>query len=429
MNLARGFWDQHRDQIRALLSQMGWFIISLLLAMVVWIVATLESDPVTQREFASRIDIRLVHLDSDVLLVNQPPQSARVTVRAPQSTWSRLTKDDILVQADIGHARNGDHVIPLKAVMTMPGEVVHIEPSQIVVQLDIADRKTVPVVVGVSGEPALGYVAKQAQPDPAEVVVYGPASLVTLVAEAYAEFPLNGERLTVSDTLPLVARGQGQEVANVQMEPAAVRVTLPIETREGYRTVPVVPNIPRHPPAGYTWQLESYEPDTITVTGPQSRLDSMAVPVVTEAIDLSDKTESLELEVGVILPNDIEPAVEGQTITVRITIEAIEGFRQFDAIPIALEGLTPGYQATVSPETVALLITGPRLTVSGLTEADVRVVVDVTGLVPDTYQLNPTVSINREGIAQDKITVLPRVVEVQIIEAGAPTPATPTPTP
>lgn len=430
MNPFRDFWERHDDTVRTILNQLGWFAMALVLAVIVWVVASTEDDPISERVFNSRIDIRLVNLDSDVLVVNDVPESARVTVRAPQSTWARLTASDIQVQADVKHARTGEQVVPLQAVMSLPGAVVGIEPSQVSVQLDVADRKTVPVIVGVTGEPAVGYQIRTPQPNPTEVTVYGPATLVSLVTEAYAEFPLNGERSDVNDTVSLTARGQGQRVDNVQIEPASVRVTVPIETREGFRSVSVLPNIPTSPPAGYIWRLESYEPVTITVTGPQSRLNNMAVPVLTDPIDLSNQTQSLEREVGVILPSGIEPAVEGQTIRVSIMIEAIEGFRQFDAVAIEPQGLTPGYRAVITPETVTVLISGPRFTVNGLMGEDVRVIVDVSGLLPDTYQLNPSVIVAREGISQEGISVLPRVVEVEIVAEGTPAsaPGQPTPT-
>ena len=419
MNRVRQFWQDHRGGIRAILDQASLFVISLLLAVIVWIVATIESDPIIQRVFNTRVELHLVNLDPDMLLVNEVQSSARVTVRAPESTWSQLTTDNIIVQADLNHARAGEHIVPLTATLNLPGEVVNIEPSQIMVELDESAEKQVPVVVEVSGEVGIGYEAGTPQTDIAEATVYGPAKLVNRVNEAYAELALRGERAMVETTLPLVARGQGETVDNVRLEPDAVRVILPVAAREDFRTVSVLPNIQGRLPAGYIWQLESYSPETVVVTGPQNRLTTMAVPVLTEPISLEGQTESLEREVGLILPSGIQPATEDQKIVVRITIEAIEGFRQFDAIPVEVKGLTEGFHATFSPETVAVLISGPRITVSGLTEQDVRVVVDVTGLQPDTYQLNPVVLVAREGISQDRISVLPNVVEVQIVNPNA----------
>lgn len=422
------FWETYQEPLRTLLGQAGWFLISLLLALIVWIVATMESDPIIERDYTPRVDIRVVNLDPNILPVQDLPDTARITIRAPQSTWSRLTRDNIILQADFEHHGPGEYVIPLKASINLPGSVVNIEPSQLVVQLDVAAQKTVPVEIAVTGEPALGYEAGRAQAAPAEVTAFGPASLVEQVDSAYAEVPLNNARSILENTVTLRPRSQGNDVDNIELQPSVVQVTVPIAVREDFRTVSVLPNIQGRPPAGYTWQLESYEPDTIVVTGPQTRLTTMAVPVLTTPIDLTGQTASLVQEVGVILPTGIEPAAAGQTITVRISIEPIEGFRQFDALPVQLQGLASQYRAVVSPETVALLISGPRLTVTGLTEAEVRVVVDVAGLTPDTYQLNPQVVVEREGFEMDKVSMslLPKVVEVQITNAAPPTPV-PTP--
>jgi YbbR domain-containing protein len=146
--------------------------------------------------------------------------------------------------------------------------------------------------------------------------------------------------------------------------------------------------------------------------------------VLTDPIDLSDQTETFEREVGVILPSGITPAT-GQTITVRIGIVAIEGFREFDSIPIEANGLPPGHQALITPDTVIVLITGPRLRINALSAADVHAVLDLAGLAADTYQLAPHVVIDREGISDEGVSVLPTIVEVQIISPAA----TDTPTP
>jgi YbbR domain-containing protein len=426
MSRLRDFWDRHHDELRAILNQVFWIVISLFLAVIVWIASTSESDPITQRDFPSRIKIRIINLDADVVLVNANDvlPTARVTIRAPEPTWNRLTEDNIIVQANAQHARSGEHVLPLQANLNLPGSVVDIEPSQIVVQLDVAGRRTIPVHIGLGGETAVGFEAGKPQADPTEVTVFGPASLVELVTEAYADFPLDGESANVESSLNLIARAQGQPVSNVQLEPPTVRVSVPILAREGFRTVAVLPNIQGLPPVGYTWQLETYNPQTITVTGAQNRLDNVTGVVLTDPIDLSDQTETFERELGVILPSGITPAAE-QTITVRIAIEAIEGFREFDTVPIEANGLPPAYQALVTPDTVIVLVTGPRLRINALSADDVHAVVDLAGLAPDTYQLAPHVIIDREGISDEGVSVLPTIVEVRIINTAATATSTP----
>ena len=86
----------------------------------------------------------------------------------------------------------------------------------------------------------------------------------------------------------------------------------------------------------------------------------------------------------------------------------------------------PGLEAQVAPAQVDILIAGPIPDLENMTPVDVRVVVDLTGLEPGTYQLEPIVEILPDGIYLQSIS--PETVEVIIQEQPTPT-AVPTPTP
>ncbi len=430
MNALHAFWERYEASIRRLIRQIMWFGTSLLLALIVWIAATSEGDPINERIFPVPVPVRRVNLEPDVILVNEDefPETARVTIRAPQSVWDRLRENDIDVRADFQHLRSGSHVLPIQASLSLPGEVVSTQPSQVAVELDMRSRKTVPVHIAVTGTPAVGFEAREPQLAQGEVSAFGPASLVEMVTEAYAEISVEGESVSVQDQIALQARTQDEALDNVQLDPATLQVTVPIQAREGFRTVSVRPDIRGRPPLGYTWQLEIYTPETITVTGQQTRLDSMTEAVLTEPIELLDRTESFERNVGVILPRGITPVTE-QTVTVKIAIDAMEGFREFDEIPVESHGLPTTYRAEITPASVTVLITGPMPVLNTLTNEDIRVVVNLEGLEPDRYQLplEPIVAV--EGFEAGQISLLPSVVAVQVIDTEATPTAAPSPTP
>ena len=52
-------------------------------------------------------------------------------------------------------------------------------------------------------------------------------------------------------------------------------------------------------------------------------------------------------------------------------------------------GLMPGLASTISPDTVELIIFGPIPTLQELTDVDIRVVIDLSGLEEGIYQLEP----------------------------------------
>ncbi|MBN1284885.1 MAG: hypothetical protein JXB47_05785 [Anaerolineae bacterium] len=430
--LLRAFWEGYGDRVEGAARQAAWFGISLLLALIIWIAATSENDPIHQRLYSGSVSIRRANLDPNMVLVNESEvaATARVTIRAPQSTWDRLRDSDIVLRADFAGLPPGDHVIPLQASLSLPGEVVSVQPSQINVQLDSRSSKTVPVSITLTGSPAVGFEAREPQPALAEVKVIGPASLVGLVTQAYANVPIDDASASVQATPSLAARtADGQSVDNVQFEPTSVDVTVPIQLREGFKRLSVQPRIVGRPPVGYTWQVASYTPETITVTGSQTRLNNLTGAAVTEPIELWDQTETFERNVSVVLPRDIMPVTE-ETIRVRIIIDAVEGLKEFENVTVEVRGLPPDYRAEITPSTVTMYVAGPRPVVDALTDADVHARVDLTGLEPDTHQLQIEPIIAVEGFDPGQISLLPSVVTVQIIDTGAPTStATITPAP
>jgi YbbR domain-containing protein len=76
--------------------------------------------------------------------------------------------------------------------------------------------------------------------------------------------------------------------------------------------------------------------------------------------------------------------------------------------------------AEVSPLTVDVIISGPLPLLDQLTQADLRVTLDLSGLTRGTYQLIPTIELR---IAEIRVeSILPGSVEVRIVDAPSPTP-------
>ena len=87
---------------RFIFDNFVWFIGSMILAFLIWMIATLQSDPIQQQRYRERIP---VHMNADAgLLVTYPAVASRqasVVIRAPSSVLDLLTSDEIVVSADL----------------------------------------------------------------------------------------------------------------------------------------------------------------------------------------------------------------------------------------------------------------------------------------------------------------------------------------
>jgi len=112
-------------------------------------------------------------------------------------------------------------------------------------------------------------------------------------------------------------------------------------------------------------------------------------------------------------------------VMVSVGVAAIESSLTIPNIPVEVTGLPLGLRATVSPEEVTVIISGPVALLDRLSVSDVRVVVDLTNYTSGTYQLVPEVEILILELRAESI--LPETIQVTISRGTSA--ATPRPTP
>ncbi len=408
--------QQRREATRrALVNNLMWFAGSIALAFFVWVIATLDSDPILERTFA-RIPIRVEH-DPGLVVTEQRTSSAMVRVRAPQSTLDQLENDDIQIMADLRQLGPGEHVVNLQASVSRRASL-DTTPRRITVELEIAQEKLIPVEIIISEALPRGYEIEAGSPvlSTNQVLVSGPQSLVEQVVAAQVVLNLSQRRNPFTDDLRLLPVDvDGQTVENVTVEPATIQVNVPIQTRSDIRQVTVTPNILADTlPAGYALSSIEYEPQIMLISGAPEALESAPGTLFTEPIDLTGRTADFELTTTIVLPNDNLFMIGGQSVNISVGITPLLASRQFDRVPTEIIGLSQGFTATISPKEVTVLMTGPQILLSTLEADDVRVVLDLNGLSEGNYQLAPDVLLNADQSVLTNLSVLPTELDVVI---------------
>ncbi|MBA3871639.1 MAG: hypothetical protein H0X30_21030 [Anaerolineae bacterium] len=414
---------------RFILDNLVWFIGSMILAFLIWMIATLQSDPIQQQRFRDRIP---VHMNADAgLLITYPAvanRQASIVIRAPSSVLDLLTSDEIVVSADLSGLTAGEHFVELKATLArQQATVFDISPHQMRVILEEAAQRQVPLRAVVTGEPPAGY--SRGEPtfnvNLNQVLASGASSNVNEVVAAQVELDLRQQRNPLEVDLRLnPVDADGNVVNDVTLDPQVVRVSVNIRRREDVREVSVRPNVQGMPPSGYVLNTLSYEPQSVLVSGTPSLLAAMEDTLSTQPIDLSDHTSSFEVSVPIILPNTDLLLLSGPNITVYVEIKPVTTSKQFEAIPVKILGMGDNLMAKISPNTVSVLVNGPQEVVNKLTADDIGVVLDLNGLAPGNYTLPLSVSVGQGQIPNEGVSVLPGEVDVQIIDNSS-TPITP----
>ena len=117
----------------------------------------------------------------------------------------------------------------------------------------------------------------------------------------------------------------------------------------------------------------------------------------------------------VSLPLDLPAGITvvgESTIKVTVSIAPIQGSLTLTDLPIETVGLDPQLFAYLSPDQVDIILSGPLPTLDELIPGNIRIFIDLTDYEAGTYQLDPSVEINIQGVLVQSL--LPATVEVEI---------------
>lgn len=398
-----------------------WFMTSLVLAFMVWLIATMQVDPVRVQVF-NNVPIQFV--DNDAMIISNRAslrRTVRVTVRARDSVLQLMTPEDLTVRADISNLPPGTHAVQLQ-VSTPRRAAVDTQPAQLTVVLEQKQARQKQVVLEITGEPPPGYTRSDPELSATQVLVYGTLAQVDRVDSLRATVDLSDQRTRFTDELSLVPVSVNGTILNdVTLGQQTVGVAIDIRQREDVLAVPIRPVIDFDSAApGYAVRLDTYSPQTAIIRGSPAMLALLPDLLDTATIDLAGRTSSFTISVPALLPESLDSGqvtiLDGQDINVRIVVEARLAQTQFDDVPVTVLGEEQGLRVRVIPSRATVLVTGPQALLDRLTVDDLTVTVDVDGLGVGTYDLEPRAMLEAAVASADEVRVIPATIGV-IVEA------------
>jgi len=408
---------------RWIVSNLPLMLMAFLLATLAWVVALEQADPTLERSFPQPVPVTPAGTGEDLLIVGSFDERVQVTLQTTQSVWETLEVDDFEATADLSGLGPGTHEVPVEVTLDRePATILGVQPETVEVELDAAVSRIVPVRVETQGDPAVGYVVRQRILDPTDVTVQGPSSYVTRVVEGFAAISIDGADGNVEDTVSLRPRDDGGDsVPFVSLNPDAADVFITIEPSGYHSTLAVQVVLTGEVASGYRVTDISIDPPTVTVFGDPADLAALEEGFIeTKPINVAGAQQDVVVRPGLTVPPKVT-VVPGQQVQVRVSIEAIESSLTITSTP-EVQGLEPGFTATLSPDVVQVVLNGPLPRLEALTPDDVRVVLDLFGLPPGTHQIEPEVIAPEEISAQ---SVIPATIQVRISDTPM---ATVTPT-
>ena len=209
----------------------------MLLALIVWLIATDQQNPLIQDPFLESIPVSVRGLTGST----QPIQDlsavrAEIIIRAPQRSWNTLNAGDFTAFIDLTDMAPGEHEVAVQVNGVNPQvDIVTIDPPVLRVQLDEVISKELPIEPVIIDTPAESYIAQPPIVEPITVTVSGPKTLVAQVSAAKAPITVNAAKSqVVADNVRIeLDDAQGNEVRIVVANPPTARIVVPIEQQAG----------------------------------------------------------------------------------------------------------------------------------------------------------------------------------------------------
>lgn len=405
---------------------LSTLLTAILLAVAVWILAVTTTDPVEKRNYNRPVELEVSGLNTALVVTSELPEQVSLTLSAPVSIWSTELSSTGAVRAivDVSGLEAGSYTLPVKLqISAQPVKVVSSSPKEVEIRLEQVYRKDFSINLVQPSSPAVGYEAGAPKLSTATASVSGPASLVEKVAEVRAILDISQAREDIDRALELLALDENGLIVNgVSVSPQNVNVTMSISQRGGYRNVSVKVVTSGQIASGYRLTNISSNPLVVTVYSADPELvNNLPGYVETQPLNLTDADEDLQVSLPLSVPTGITVVGES-TIRISVSISPIQGSITLNNLPVEIIGLLPDYEASLSPDRVDVILSGPIPELDQLKTSDVRVLIDLTDFEQGLYQLEPLVEVGLGGILVESKLPASIEVEIQPLRSGTPAP-------
>ena len=403
----------------AFLKDIPLILLSIFLAFLIWVFATISSDPTEEGRFSQTVSIETVGLEDDMIITNGLPYTVSINLRAPNSVWRRISLERITGKAiiDVTGLEPGVHQVPIDIQIGIsPIQIVSFNPNTATVTIEKYEEREYSVEVDEKGDIPTAFRSETPVLSQDTVKITGTVSQLDTISKVSVELERNNDTETIEKTLTVNAWTEdGKQVKDLTIQPDKIKVTQEIKMRGGYRILSVKLVTKGEIATGYRVDELSVDPVFVTVySADKELLNSLNSYIETETVLLDEINTSTNRKIGLNIPEGITLVGES-TVTVNVNISPIEGTTTVAQIPVSVIGLDEGLEASISPSDIDVYLIGPIVSLGEIVPEDINAVLELQDLGEGSYQIAPRIEI----ASSDTITVqsvMPATIEVQITD-------------
>lgn len=416
-------------------------ILAVFIAILLWSYVRSEVNPNIVREIKN-IDVDIVNetlINDEGLVISQNEElKVSVKISGRRSDLNSIKQKEILAEIDLSGATRGSQKIPIEVSAPFNVEIVDLSKRYINVEIDSLNKVSKEVKLNAI-RTSTDDIIETSDISPKTVEVSGPSGLVKQVSEVIVDIDINNISSTGKMKLPVKAVDKkGVEIKGVETRPDIVDVTVSLKKE---KKVSIKPRYTGTLGEEYKLNAISSKPKSIVIIGTEADLKNIDT-IETENIDISGLKEDKTFKAKLVVPKGL--TVEGGQSEVILSVDIssnakiTEGKKESDntekkedenvqgvenqqtenreiklsSEKISLIGLSDGYLASMvdAAKEVSINLTADPDTLKGITETDIALSLNLTGIQEGTYELNLEASIAK-GIIMD---INPKTIKVKV---------------
>lgn len=372
---------------KKLTKNLGLKILSLFVAIFLWIIIINVNDPMIEDDFNN---IPVTKINENELKQNDKTyevlsgETVDVTLRGRRTLIQSLKNSDIQAVADLSQLSVVNATI-IDVSVPKYGELIEVKkqsPSTMKVSLENLNVKQFQIKIVTNGTAANGYYVIEKLASPNIILVTGAESVVKQIKEVVVEVDVTNARASFQRTaVPKVYDNNGKlldsDKISLNFEEVEVTVNL-LQTK----TVNLIIQLTGTPYPGYEYVNYEFEPKQVTIAGEQSELDK--VNYISGEYNIDDKKDDVEESIDItdFIKNDVILIDENQNAVITIDIEKKNSKDiNYNSSEIEMKNLRTDYVAKINEENlINVVVYGNPDILSSINKYNLKPYIDLSDI-------------------------------------------------
>ena len=373
---------------------LGYKLLSLLFAAVLWIFVVNYDDPKMTKSFTSSVSLENAAYLTEMgkcYTVLDNSNVIQFTVTAKRSYMEKLASTDFKVSADFQNIIVDEE----KSIGSVPIDItplryssqvtIPVTTKELVVSLE--DVMTSQFIVNaqttgtLSGDKVLGEV----KASPNLIRISGPRSVMEAVSNVYARIDVTGMTGDVSAAcIPVLCDAYDNPIDTSRLTYNTSTITVNAEILDT-KDVGLVFAYTGEPDEGFILESIDYEPETVTVKGKVAALNRLTnINVPAAALDITGARNDVKqtIDVSAFLPSGISIVGDGKVNVTAVIDSIVSKNITFFTSRIEVLNMPEDCSLSFRDKYISLVLTGKENIINNTTSSSVVLTLDASLLSP-----------------------------------------------